>query len=131
MNHLCIFNLLSSTNIFCFTVFWCEFFHYALYFHKGSGSWCRALVNGRSDDDVGVYLVDYGHNMTAKSSHLRSITPKLLTLPFQAVCCWLAGKNNNNQQTISEFTCDKWACFFPNRHLLMLSVNYKYSFSLC
>uniref|UniRef100_A0A3B5R6S2 Tudor domain containing 1 n=1 Tax=Xiphophorus maculatus TaxID=8083 RepID=A0A3B5R6S2_XIPMA len=69
---------------------------------SGSGSWCRALVNGRSGDDVGVYLVDYGHNMTAKSSHLRSITPKLLTLPFQAVCCWLAGVDPIGSEWSSE-----------------------------
>ncbi|XP_043958017.1 tudor domain-containing protein 1 [Gambusia affinis] len=68
----------------------------------GSGSWCRALVNGRSDDNVDVYLVDYGHSMTTKNSHLRSITPKLLTLPFQAVCCWLAGVDPVGSEWSSE-----------------------------
>ncbi|XP_054878615.1 tudor domain-containing protein 1 [Poeciliopsis prolifica] len=68
----------------------------------GSGAWCRALVNGLSDDNVDVYLVDYGHSMTAKNSHLRSITPKLLTLPFQAVCCWLAGVDPVGSEWSSE-----------------------------
>ncbi|KAK5615952.1 hypothetical protein CRENBAI_019591 [Crenichthys baileyi] len=57
----------------------------------GSGAWCRAMVKELFDDKVAIHLVDYGHSTTIKNIQLRSITPKLLKLPFQAVCCWLAG----------------------------------------
>ncbi|XP_030611149.1 tudor domain-containing protein 1 [Archocentrus centrarchus] len=55
------------------------------------GAWYRAMVKGLSDDQVAVNFVDYGYSLTVEKGHLRSITPQLLTLPFQAVCCWLAG----------------------------------------
>ncbi|XP_035997717.1 tudor domain-containing protein 1 isoform X2 [Fundulus heteroclitus] len=57
----------------------------------GNGSWCRAMVKELSGDKVAIDFVDYGYSMRIKNVHLRSITPKLLALPFQAVCCWLAG----------------------------------------
>ncbi|KAK2820415.1 hypothetical protein Q5P01_023374 [Channa striata] len=57
----------------------------------GDGEWYRAMVNELSDNVVSVSFVDYGYTMKAEKSQLRSITPKLLTLPFQAVRCWLTG----------------------------------------
>ncbi|XP_037546981.1 tudor domain-containing protein 1 [Nematolebias whitei] len=57
----------------------------------GDGAWCRAMVKGRSDGKAAVNFVDYGYSTTVENGHLRPITPKLLTLPFQTVCCWLAG----------------------------------------
>uniref|UniRef100_A0A669E863 Tudor domain-containing protein 1 n=1 Tax=Oreochromis niloticus TaxID=8128 RepID=A0A669E863_ORENI len=55
------------------------------------GAWCRAMVTGLSDDKVAVNFVDYGYSLTVEKGHLRSITAQLLTLPFQAVRCWLTG----------------------------------------
>lgn len=49
------------------------------------------MVNELSEDKVSVKLVDYGYNMKLEKNHLRSITPQLLTLPFQAIRCSLAG----------------------------------------
>ncbi|XP_035513908.1 tudor domain-containing protein 1 isoform X3 [Morone saxatilis] len=57
----------------------------------GDGAWYRAMVNELSEDKVSVNFVDYGYSMKVEKSHLRPITPQLLTLPFQAVCCRLAG----------------------------------------
>uniref|UniRef100_A0A8C3AMT9 Tudor domain containing 1 n=1 Tax=Cyclopterus lumpus TaxID=8103 RepID=A0A8C3AMT9_CYCLU len=57
----------------------------------GDGEWYRAMVNGLSEEDVSVYFVDCGHSMKVKKNHLRSITNQLLTLPFQAIRCWLKG----------------------------------------
>ncbi|XP_056285951.1 tudor domain-containing protein 1 isoform X2 [Pseudoliparis swirei] len=57
----------------------------------GDGEWYRAMVNGLSEEDVSVYIVDYGHSMKVEKSNLRSITNRLLTLPFQAIRCWLKG----------------------------------------
>lgn len=57
----------------------------------GNGAWCRAMVTGLSDDKVAVNFVDYGYSLTVEKGHLRSITAQLLTLPFQAVRCWLTG----------------------------------------
>ncbi|KAM6896989.1 tudor domain-containing protein 1 [Xenentodon cancila] len=55
------------------------------------GAWYRAMVKGLSEDKVFVNFVDIGYNLTVEKGHLRAITPKLLTLPFQTVCCWLTG----------------------------------------
>lgn len=55
------------------------------------GEWYRAMVNGLSEDKVSVNFVDYGYSMKLEKNHLRSITPRLLTLPFQAIRCSLAG----------------------------------------
>uniref|UniRef100_A0A8C4HYP7 Tudor domain containing 1 n=1 Tax=Dicentrarchus labrax TaxID=13489 RepID=A0A8C4HYP7_DICLA len=57
----------------------------------GDGAWYRAMVNELSEDKVSVNFVDYGYSMKVEESHLRPITPQLLTLPFQAVRCRLAG----------------------------------------
>ncbi|KAM7381616.1 hypothetical protein PAMA_012453 [Pampus argenteus] len=57
----------------------------------GNGAWYRVMVKGQSEDGVAVNFVDYGYSINVKKSHLRSITPQLLTLPFQAVRCWLTG----------------------------------------
>ncbi|XP_029312233.1 tudor domain-containing protein 1 [Cottoperca gobio] len=56
----------------------------------GNGEWYRAMVNGLPED-VAVNFVDFGYSMKVEKKHLRSITPRLLTLPFQAICCWLTG----------------------------------------
>ncbi|XP_068440058.1 tudor domain-containing protein 1 isoform X2 [Clinocottus analis] len=58
---------------------------------SGDGQWYRAMVNRLSDEDVSVYFVDYGHSMKVEKNNLRSITNQLLTLPFQAIRCWLTG----------------------------------------
>ncbi|XP_070708417.1 tudor domain-containing protein 1 [Pempheris klunzingeri] len=57
----------------------------------GDGAWYRAMVKGLSEDKASVNFVDYGHSMVVEKNHLRSITPQLLTLPFQAIRCWLSG----------------------------------------
>ncbi|KAM4524090.1 tudor domain-containing protein 1 [Odontesthes bonariensis] len=57
----------------------------------GDGLWYRVMVNKLSGDEAFVNFVDCGYSMTVEQRRLRSITPKLLTLPFQAVCCWLTG----------------------------------------
>lgn len=62
------------------------------YFSPGDGEWYRVMVNELSEDKVSVKLVDYGYSMKLEKDHLRSITPKLLTLPFQAIRCNLAGR---------------------------------------
>lgn len=49
------------------------------------------MVNGLTEDSVSVNFVDYGYSMKVEKNHLRTITPRLLTLPFQAIRCWLAG----------------------------------------
>nr|XP_046232521.1 tudor domain-containing protein 1 isoform X2 [Scatophagus argus] len=55
------------------------------------GQWYRAMVKGLSEEEVSVNFVDYGYSMKIEKSLLRSITPRLLTLPFQAIRCSLAG----------------------------------------
>ncbi|XP_030255248.1 tudor domain-containing protein 1 isoform X3 [Sparus aurata] len=57
----------------------------------GDGAWYRAMVNEMSEDETSVNFVDYGSCMKVKNKNLRPITPRLLTLPFQAVRCSLAG----------------------------------------
>ncbi|XP_044033632.1 tudor domain-containing protein 1 isoform X2 [Siniperca chuatsi] len=57
----------------------------------GDGAWYRAMVNEVSEDKVSVNFVDYGYSMKVEKNHLRSITSQLLTLPFQAIHCWLTG----------------------------------------
>uniref|UniRef100_A0A8D0CN87 Tudor domain containing 1 n=1 Tax=Sander lucioperca TaxID=283035 RepID=A0A8D0CN87_SANLU len=52
--------------------------------------WYRAMVNELSED-VSVNFVDYGYSMKVEKDHIRSITPRLLNLPFQAIRCWLTG----------------------------------------
>ncbi len=49
------------------------------------------MVNRLSEDKVSVNFVDYGYSMKVEKNHIRSITPQLLTLPFQAIRCWLSG----------------------------------------
>lgn len=58
------------------------------------------MVKELFGDVVNVNLVDFGQNMTVNSGCIRSITPKLLKLPFQAVRCWLTGKQPENNQNI-------------------------------
>uniref|UniRef100_A0A3Q3X8T6 Tudor domain containing 1 n=1 Tax=Mola mola TaxID=94237 RepID=A0A3Q3X8T6_MOLML len=55
------------------------------------GEWYRALVNEVSEDKVFVNFMDYGFSVNLEKNHLRSITSQLLSLPFQAVRCSLAG----------------------------------------
>lgn len=57
------------------------------------GSWYRAMVQSvEPDGKVQVYFVDYGNSSTVEVAHLRTIEQRLLTLPFLAIRCWLAGK---------------------------------------
>uniref|UniRef100_A0AAQ4QZE9 Tudor domain-containing protein 1 n=1 Tax=Gasterosteus aculeatus aculeatus TaxID=481459 RepID=A0AAQ4QZE9_GASAC len=67
----------------------------------GDGKWHRAMVMGLSED-VSVYFVDYGYSMKVEKNHLRSITARLLTLPFQAICCWLTGVEPVGSEWTSE-----------------------------
>ncbi|CAK6974631.1 LOW QUALITY PROTEIN: tudor domain-containing protein 1 [Scomber scombrus] len=57
----------------------------------GDGAWYRVMVKEQSEHNVVVYFVDYGYSMKMDEGHLRSIKPQLLTLPFQAIRCWLTG----------------------------------------
>ncbi|XP_040922770.1 tudor domain-containing protein 1 [Toxotes jaculatrix] len=57
----------------------------------GNGGWYRAMVKELSENQVSVIFVDYGYSMKVEKHHLRSIKPRFLTLPFQAIRCWLAG----------------------------------------
>ena len=68
-----------------FSCTWCAFFS------PGDGAWYRAMINEISEDETSVNYVDYGSCMKVKNKNLRPITPRLLTLPFQAVRCSLAG----------------------------------------
>lgn len=61
------------------------------FFSPGDGAWYRAMVKAFSEDWVCVNFVDNGYTMKVEKSHLRAITPQLLTLPFQAICCFLTG----------------------------------------
>uniref|UniRef100_A0A673ANQ3 Tudor domain containing 1 n=1 Tax=Sphaeramia orbicularis TaxID=375764 RepID=A0A673ANQ3_9TELE len=60
-------------------------------YHTGDGAWYRAMVKELYEDGVLVKFVDHGFSMKVAKNHLRSITAKLLTLPFQAIRCWLTG----------------------------------------
>ncbi|KAF5896519.1 tudor domain-containing protein 1 isoform X1 [Clarias magur] len=56
------------------------------------GSWYRAIVQSLDENgNAKVYFVDYGNTFEIQTAHLRAINPGLLKLPFQAICCWLAG----------------------------------------
>ncbi|XP_039990647.1 tudor domain-containing protein 1 isoform X2 [Xiphias gladius] len=55
------------------------------------GAWYRAMVKELSENQVYVNVVDYGYSMKVEKHHLRAIKPQLLTLPFQAIRCWLSG----------------------------------------
>ncbi|CAJ1081033.1 tudor domain-containing protein 1 isoform X3 [Xyrichtys novacula] len=57
----------------------------------GDGAWYRAMVNEVSENKVAVNFVDHGSTTKVEMNQLRSITPKLLTLPFKAIHCSLAG----------------------------------------
>ncbi|KAM3859960.1 tudor domain-containing protein 1 [Diretmus argenteus] len=57
----------------------------------GDGAWYRAMVKGLEGDKAEVLFVDYGYSVEVELSYLRAITPRLLTLPFQAFRCWLTG----------------------------------------
>lgn len=49
------------------------------------------MVKAIEEDWVSVNFVDYGNAMKVERCHLRAITPQLLSLPFQAFRCFLAG----------------------------------------
>ncbi|XP_054623238.1 tudor domain-containing protein 1 isoform X2 [Dunckerocampus dactyliophorus] len=68
----------------------------------GDGAWYRAKVNGQSEDTVTVNFVDYGYSMELEKRHLRSVTPRLLQLPFQAVRCFLSGVEAMGSEWSSE-----------------------------
>ncbi|XP_069374095.1 tudor domain-containing protein 1 isoform X1 [Paralichthys olivaceus] len=62
----------------------CAMFH-------GDGAWYRAMVKELSENQASINIVDYGYSMKVEQHQLRSIKQRLLTLPFQAVRCWLSG----------------------------------------
>ncbi|XP_074520237.1 tudor domain-containing protein 1 isoform X2 [Halichoeres trimaculatus] len=66
------------------------------------GAWYRAMVNKVYEDKVSVNFVDYGYSMKVGMNQLRSITPKLLTLPFQAIHCSLSGVEPLGSEWTSE-----------------------------
>ncbi|XP_049615245.1 tudor domain-containing protein 1 isoform X2 [Syngnathus scovelli] len=66
------------------------------------GYWYRAMVNAQSDDTVAVDFVDYGYSTQVERRNLRSITPPLLQLPFQAIRCFLSGVEPINSDWSSE-----------------------------
>nr|XP_020506867.2 tudor domain-containing protein 1 [Labrus bergylta] len=68
----------------------------------GDGAWYRAMVKELSEDKVSVNFVDYGYSMKVEKNHLRSITSKLLNLPFQSVHCWLQGVEPQGSEWSSE-----------------------------
>ncbi|XP_047464892.1 tudor domain-containing protein 1 isoform X2 [Mugil cephalus] len=68
----------------------------------GDGTWYRAVVKGVHEDGVAVNFVDYGYNVKVQQSQLRSITPRLLALPFQAIRCWLKGVEPAGSEWSSE-----------------------------
>lgn len=57
----------------------------------GDREWYRVMVDILAETTVFVTFVDYGYSMKLPTENLRPITPSLLTLPFQAVRCSLAG----------------------------------------
>lgn len=57
----------------------------------GDGEWYRVMVDILAETTVSVNFVDYGYSMKLPIENLRPITLSLLTLPFQAVRCSLAG----------------------------------------
>ncbi|XP_068610958.1 tudor domain-containing protein 1 [Brachionichthys hirsutus] len=66
------------------------------------GPWHRAMVEAVSEDKAVVSFVDVGHSRQVEKKFLRSITPGLLTLPFQAICCSLAGAEPLDSEWSSE-----------------------------
>lgn len=60
--------------------------------YLSDGSWYRAIVQSLDENgNAKVHFVDYGNTFEIQTAHLRAIKPGLLKLPFQAICCWLAG----------------------------------------
>ncbi|KAM8836922.1 tudor domain-containing protein 1 [Spinachia spinachia] len=72
----------------------------------GDKKWYRAMVKDLTEK-VSVYFVDYGYSMRVEKNHLRAITDRLLTLPFQAICCWLTGV----EPLGSEWSSEALLCF--------------------
>nr|XP_061822693.1 tudor domain-containing protein 1 isoform X1 [Nerophis lumbriciformis] len=70
----------------------------------GDGAWYRAKVKSQSEDTVDVNFVDYGYSMALEKRHLRSITTRLLQLPFQAIRCFLPGVEAIASEWSSEAT---------------------------
>ncbi|XP_073345172.1 tudor domain-containing protein 1 [Pagrus major] len=69
---------------------------------SGDGAWYRTMVNELSEDEASVNFVDYGYCMKVENKNLRPITPRHLTLPFQAVRCSLAGVEPPGSEWSSE-----------------------------
>ncbi|XP_068162272.1 tudor domain-containing protein 1 [Antennarius striatus] len=62
----------------------------------------RVMVKELSEDKAVVKFLDVGHSMQLEKKLLRSITPGLLTLPFQAISCSLAGAEPLGSEWSSE-----------------------------
>ncbi|XP_062270369.1 tudor domain-containing protein 1 isoform X1 [Platichthys flesus] len=69
---------------------------------RGDGAWYRAMVKELCENQVSVNIADYGYSMKVERHQLRSITQRLLALPFQAVCCWLSGVEPPGSEWSSE-----------------------------
>lgn len=61
------------------------------------------MVKALCEDWVSVNFVDYGYTMKVEKGHFRAITPQLLTLPFQAIRCFLTGSvfENGRKESVS------------------------------
>lgn len=119
-----LFFLHTSLDVMLFEICKCVFWS------PGDGAWYRAMVNGVSEDKVAVNFVDYGYSMDVQNSHLRAITPQLLTLPFQAVRCWLTGSVVFLSREVLNIIHHYWDVFFfysctilsQIRHLIFVSL---------
>ncbi|XP_035001876.2 tudor domain-containing protein 1 isoform X2 [Hippoglossus stenolepis] len=69
---------------------------------RGDGAWYRAMVKELCENQVSVNIADYGYSMKVERHQLRSITQRLLALPFQAVRCWLSGVEPPGSEWSSE-----------------------------
>ncbi|XP_060951274.1 tudor domain-containing protein 1 [Limanda limanda] len=69
---------------------------------RGDGAWYRAMVKELCENQVSVNIADYGYSLMVERHQLRSITQRLLALPFQAVRCWLSGVEPPGSEWSSE-----------------------------
>lgn len=78
--------------------------------YSGDGSWYRALVLKTTSvrNDVAVFYVDFGNSEEVPESEVRSLPPKFLHLPFQAVECRLADVSAVTEAAEGALLEDAW-----------------------